>query len=120
VNTKQAIMDKSNKNFWHSKKILLTLIFVISALLVFGAGLFSIILQPVAANSIVNLANVVVSLLAGTMSATILHVSILDYKSVISLENVAKSETVHNITENITETITKTLRPKNVDDYTIN
>lgn len=109
----QAIIDKSNRGIFKSKKMIMALIVLGCSLVVFGAGLYGIIkLHGEGATAIVNLATVTISCISGMGSAIILGVNILDFHTTTSIENIAKSETIHNITE----TIEKTLRPKDVDD----
>lgn len=119
-NVKDKILSKSNRGAFESKKMILTLIFVAVALIIFGVGLFGIVKCPNGAHEIVNLAQVVIALVSGTMSATILHCSILDYRSITSLESISKSENKsENISEDIHEsvdTVEKILRPKDVDN----
>jgi len=111
MGTKQNIIDKSNRSVWKSKKAMLALITLANSIVVFILGLLAILHTPEAASAIVNLCSAEIQFIAGVMSATVLGISVLDYKTVTSLENISKSETIHNVTEYIE----KTLRPKNVD-----
>lgn len=120
MSAKAALLEKCSKSLWKSKKGIMAMMTLACAMFVFTGSLVGIIvLHGESSSAIVNLAQVVLMCVSGTMSAVILGVNILDYKSVISLENVAKSELTHTITENITETIEKVFRPKDVDDHTI-
>lgn len=116
---KEHILEKSNKGIFASKKTVLALITLANSLLVFFAGLIVIWYKPDSAAFIVTLCSSEIQFIAGVMSATVLGVSVLDYKTVSSLENISKSENIHSVTENITETIDKVLRPRDIDNGSV-
>lgn len=109
---KEALLEKCGKSIFQSKKGIMAAMTLTCAMLIFFGSLYGILkLHGENATAIVNLAQVVIGCVSATMTAIILGVNILDIKSVVSLENVAKSEVEKHIdgkseiVKNITETI---------------
>lgn len=108
---KTHIVEKSNRGLLKSKKTLLALITLGNSLIVFGAGLYVIAKHPESASFIVSLCATEIQFITALMTAALIGVSCVDFKSVTSLETVAKSElekhvdfnTVKNIAENVLE-----------------